>query len=73
MKKIDFLQAQAARAERLARSVVDALTIQRLQAFAAECEAEAQAIEFGTPRDASQGAVQQPLLQEVADRSIRTK
>lgn len=74
MKRIEFLQAQAARAERLARSVLDALTIQRLKAFAAECDAEAAAIEFGARSATAQDAAQQPLLQEVAvtDRSVGT-
>jgi hypothetical protein len=39
MTKIQELQAQAARAERLARSIVDGITIERLLAFAAECRA----------------------------------
>jgi len=37
MSKIEYLQEQAARAERLAKTVMDALTVQRLQSFAAEC------------------------------------
>ena len=35
------LEDQARRAERLARSVSDDLTVQRLLAFAAECRAKA--------------------------------
>jgi hypothetical protein len=45
MKKIEYLQQQAARAERLARSIVDAVTVQRLQAFAAECRTQAKALD----------------------------
>src|SRR5258707_1044814 len=37
MSKIKYLQVQAARAERLAKTVMDALTVQRLQSFAADC------------------------------------
>ena len=37
MDKIQHLQQQAVRAERLARHVLDALTVERLSAFAAEC------------------------------------
>ncbi len=40
MSKIRELQDQAARAERLARSVLDTVTIERLLAFAAECRAQ---------------------------------
>jgi hypothetical protein len=36
MNKIEYLQAQAARAERLAKDMMDALTVERLQSFAAE-------------------------------------
>jgi len=41
MSKIEYLQQQAARAERLAKGGLDRLTIERLQAFAAECRARA--------------------------------
>ena len=41
MNKIEYLLEQAARAERLARSVLDAMTVERLQAFAAECRTQA--------------------------------
>ena len=37
MNKIEYLQEQAIKAERLAKTVMDALTAQRLQSFAAEC------------------------------------
>ena len=45
MTKIEYLQQQAARAERLARSIVDAVTAQRLQTFAAECRTQAKALD----------------------------
>ena len=44
MTKIQYLRDQAARAERLARSVMDTLTVDRLQAFAANCRAQAEAL-----------------------------
>jgi hypothetical protein len=40
MKSIEYLKEQAAKAERLARSVVDTVTAQRLMSYAAECRAE---------------------------------
>ena len=40
MSKIEYLQEQAAKAERLAKTVMDALTAQRLQSFAAACRQE---------------------------------
>ncbi|MBR0778411.1 hypothetical protein JQ625_26565 [Bradyrhizobium diazoefficiens] len=40
MARIDYLKEQVARAERLARTILDQQTAERLQAFAAECRAE---------------------------------
>ena len=40
MSRIEYLQHQAARAERLAKEVFDRLTVERLQSFAAECRAQ---------------------------------
>jgi hypothetical protein len=45
MTKFYYLQEQAARAERLARSILDAVTVERLQAFAAECRAKAKTLD----------------------------
>ena len=45
MSKIQYLRKQAARAERLARSVLDTVTVERLQAFAAECRSKAKSLE----------------------------
>lgn len=45
MTKFQYLQEQAARAERLARSILDAVTAERLQAFAAECRAKAKTLD----------------------------
>jgi hypothetical protein len=40
MARIDYLREQIARAERLAKAILDRQTAERLQAFAAECRAE---------------------------------
>lgn len=40
MTRIDYLKEQVARAERLAKAILDQQTAERLQAFAAECRAE---------------------------------
>jgi hypothetical protein len=45
MTKLQHLQEQAARAERLARSILDTVTVERLQAFAAECREKATTLE----------------------------
>ena len=45
MSKIEYLRQQAARAERLAHGILDAVTVQRLQAFAAECRTQAKALD----------------------------
>jgi hypothetical protein len=44
MTKLQHLQEQAARAERLARSILDTVTVERLQAFAAECREKAKTL-----------------------------
>ena len=45
MTRFQYLQEQAARAERLARNILDAVTAERLQAFAAECRAKAKTLD----------------------------
>lgn len=45
MSKIENLHHQAARAERLARDVLDKLTVERLQSFAAECRTQIKALQ----------------------------
>jgi hypothetical protein len=42
MTKIQELQTKAAQAERLARSILDTVTIERLLAFAADCRRQIQ-------------------------------
>lgn len=37
MDEIDYLRDQAKRAERLSLCITDALTVERLKSFAAEC------------------------------------
>ena len=44
MNRIEYLQQQAARAERLAKNGMDALTVERLQSFAAECRNQIKAL-----------------------------
>ena len=44
MTEFQYLQEQAARAERLAQSILDAVTVERLRAFAAECRAKAKLV-----------------------------
>ncbi|MBW7966205.1 hypothetical protein [Bradyrhizobium sp. BR 10261] len=40
MSRIAYLREQIARAERLAKAILDRRTAEQLQAFAAECRAE---------------------------------
>ncbi|WP_198033913.1 hypothetical protein [Bradyrhizobium sp. WSM2254] len=44
MARIEFLKEQLARAERLAKTILDQHTVERLQAFAAECREELQTL-----------------------------
>jgi hypothetical protein len=52
MTEFQHLQEQAARAERLARNMLDAVTVERLQAFAAECREKAKLEVAGEPKAA---------------------
>jgi hypothetical protein len=47
MTELEYLRDQAARAERLAKAVVDALTVERLEAFAAECKQRIEVLSNG--------------------------
>jgi hypothetical protein len=49
MSRLSYLREQAARAERLASSVDDALTIERLRAFAADCQREIERLSIQKP------------------------
>ena len=42
MARIEYLREQLARAERLAKAILDQQTVERLQAYAAECRTELQ-------------------------------
>ena len=44
MAHIEYLKDQVARAERMAKAILDQQTAQRLQAFAAECRAGSQVL-----------------------------
>jgi hypothetical protein len=44
MNRIEYLRDQAERAERLAKGIMDTLTVERLRAFAAECRSEVDAL-----------------------------
>jgi hypothetical protein len=44
MSKIRYLEDQATRAERLARAMLDNVTVERLLAFAAECRSKAKTL-----------------------------
>ena len=46
MARIAYLREQIARAERLAKAILDQQTAQRLQAFAAQCSVEMQALTY---------------------------
>ncbi|MCK1419765.1 hypothetical protein IVA87_30335 [Bradyrhizobium sp. 147] len=48
MARIAYLKEQIARAERLAKAILDQQTAERLQAFAAECRAELQVLTLRT-------------------------
>jgi hypothetical protein len=52
MSKIDHLLQQAARAELLAKNVLDKLTIERLQAFATDCRVQARMLAERRPEAA---------------------
>ncbi len=64
MSKIEYLQEQAARAERLAKAVMDALTAQRLQSFAAACRQE---IKTQAENERPQETACHPLVTENAE------
>ncbi len=53
MVRIEYLKRQIARAERLAKAILDRQTADRLQAFAAECRTELAELTLKTPYEAS--------------------
>ena len=46
MSKLEHLLQQAARAERLSKAILDALTVERLQLFASQCRTQAKTLEI---------------------------
>jgi hypothetical protein len=53
MTELEYLRDQAARADRLAKAVVDTLTVERLQAFADECRQRIAALSNGQDENAA--------------------
>jgi len=51
MSRIEHLRDQAERAERLAKAIMDTLTVERLRAFAAECQSQVDTL--STSKEAS--------------------
>ena len=51
MDRAAYLKDQVSRAERLARSVTDKLTTERLMAFAADCRTELKALLSSEPQN----------------------
>lgn len=68
MDRLEHLQDQALRAERLAKSITDTLTVERLQSFAAECRRQIKLI-AGTADSVVRAAKPQPMSRAgLADR-----
>ena len=44
MSRVEYLKEQIARCERLTRSIMDEMTVERLMAFAAQCRKELAAL-----------------------------
>lgn len=59
MARIEYLKQQIARAERLAKAILDRQTAERLQAFAAECHTELSVLTLGRVRRGGAGCVTQ--------------
>jgi len=49
MAQIAYLEDQIARVERLARNILDTLTVERLQAYAADCQRQLAALRSSGP------------------------
>lgn len=50
MARIAYLEDQIARAERLARNILDTVTAERLQAYAADCRRQLAALQASDRR-----------------------
>ena len=67
MDRLEYLQDQALRAERLAKSITDTITVERLQSFAAECRRQIKLI-AGTDGAVACAAKPHPALRiDLAD------
>ena len=44
MSRSDYFREQAERAERLAKTIMDTLTVEKLRVFAAECRSQVEAL-----------------------------
>jgi hypothetical protein len=44
MSRIDYFRDQAERAERLAKTIMDTLTVEKLREFAAECRSQVETL-----------------------------
>lgn len=70
MDRVEYLQDQALRAERLAWSITDTLTIERLQAFAAECRRQIKLISGTADPPACAAKLHQASRAELARRPL---
>jgi hypothetical protein len=66
MNRLEYLQDQALRAERLAKSITDTLTVERLQSFAAECRRQIKLIGGTDDSVACAAKPRQPWRTELA-------
>ena len=60
VQRIEYLQDQVIRAERLATPALDKLTVERLCAFAEDCRKQISALSRGSSRHGSELAEHQP-------------
>jgi hypothetical protein len=63
MSRIEYLQDQVIRAERLATPALDKLTVDRLCAFAEDCRKQISALSRGSSRHGSELAEHQPAIE----------
>ncbi len=68
MDRLEYLQDQALRAERLAKSITDTVTVERLQSFAAECRRQIKLIAGTADPIASAAKPRQASRAELAHR-----
>jgi hypothetical protein len=68
MTRMDYLRDQADKAERLTHCVTDALTIERLAGFAADCRREMRALTEKGPSTSYNSWTELPASRATADR-----